>query len=200
MIFYGTKTTNIKNDRIINVDCPNCSNNVSMNYSIFEKYAHIYWIPFFPVKKLTFAECNSCKKTFEFGELTSAIQQKINLAKGKVSSPIWMFSGLFIVGILVLSTYYSSMQRASDSKNYVQAPKAGDIYFVDESNGFYTTMKVNEVSKDSVEVFLNEMEIDKKTQIDKIDKEENYKTKEKIAKSSIQRLFKENKIYEVSRH
>jgi len=199
MIFYGTKATNLKNDRIINVDCPNCSTNVSMNYSVFEKYAHIYWIPFFPVKKLTFAECNSCKKTFEFKELTAAIQQKINMAKGRISSPLWMYSGIFIIGVLVLYSFYSSMQRSSDTKTYIQTPKAGDIYYVDESNGFYTTMKVSAVSKDSVEVFLNEMEIDKKSQIDKVDLEENYKKEEKIAKSTIQRLYKENKIYEVVR-
>ena len=53
MIFYGTNAKNIKNGKVINVQCPNCEQNTSMTYSVFGKYAHVYWVPFIPYKKIT---------------------------------------------------------------------------------------------------------------------------------------------------
>lgn len=200
MIVYGTKATNIKNDQILNVDCSHCYSKVSMKYSIFEKYVHIYWIPFFPVKKLTFAECNSCKKTFEKHELPTPTQQKLDRLKGKVNSPFWMFSGLMIVGSFIIFGIYSSIQTAKDSKDFIQSPKLGDVYLIDNSNGFYSTMKLTEISKDSLTLLINNMEIDNKTETEKIDLEKNYRDKYLIAKKDLQKLFNENKIYEVVRH
>ncbi|KAF2508629.1 zinc-ribbon domain-containing protein [Flavobacterium zhairuonense] len=200
MIFYGTKSKHIKNDRINNVDCPDCNTTVSMNYSLYEKYAHIYWIPFFPIKKLTFAECNSCKKTFEQKEFSAPIKQKIQHSIGRISSPLWMYSGIFIIAGLFLFGMYSTVQKGKDNISYIESPKIGDVYSIDNSNGFYSTMKLTEISKDSLTLLLNDMEVDKKTGIDKIDLEKNYRDKKIIAKKDLQKLFKENKIYEVVRH
>jgi len=33
--------------------------------SIFGRYAHIMWIPFFPVGKTQVAECTRCKRTYD---------------------------------------------------------------------------------------------------------------------------------------
>ncbi|WPO77536.1 zinc-ribbon domain-containing protein [Flavobacterium sp. KACC 22761] len=200
MIFYGTKSKHIKNDRITNVDCPDCNATVSMNYSLYEKYAHIYWIPFFPIKKLTFAECNSCKKTFEQKEFPAPIKQKIQHSIGRISSPLWMYSGIFIIAGLFLFGMYSTVQKGKDNIAYIESPKIGDVYSIDNANGFYSTMKLTEISKDSLTLLLNDMEVDKKTGIDKIDLEKNYRDKKIIAKKDLQKLFKENKIYEVVRH
>ncbi|MDQ6469523.1 zinc-ribbon domain-containing protein [Flavobacterium sp. LHD-80] len=200
MIFYGTKSTHIKNDRISNVDCPQCNTAVSMNYSVYEKYAHIYWIPFFPIKKLTFAECNSCKKTFEQKDFSSPIKQKIHYSMGRISSPLWMYSGVFIIAALFLFGMYSTVQKGKDTSDFIKDPKAGDVYFLDSNKGFYTSVKVSEVSKDSLTIFLNDMEIDNKTNIDKIDVEKNYKNKSVVAKKEMLKLYSENKIFEVKRN
>ncbi|WP_456315558.1 hypothetical protein [Pseudomonas shirazensis] len=202
IFYYGTKATNLKNGQIINVDCPNCNTNVSMIYSVFGKYAHLYLIPFFPIKKLTFAECNSCKKTFEQVELPSLIQQKLEREKEKsaVKTPIWMFSGLFVIAAIVGMAFFSSHQTDLDTATFIKNPKQGDIYFIDSDQGHYTTMKINQISKDSVNVFLNEMEIDNKTSIDKIDIDENYKKQYTISKKDMLKLYDEKKIYEIKRN
>ncbi|HEY1196170.1 zinc-ribbon domain-containing protein [Flavobacterium sp.] len=200
MIFYGTKPTNIKNDRILNINCPNCNSNTSMKYSVFESYAHVYWIPLFPVKRLTFLECDSCKKTFEDKELATIDFQKLSSINKKIKSPFWMFSGLMIIGFIMLMVYYNSIQTSNNSKNFIQNPKIGDVYLIDDSNGFYSTLKLNKISKDSLTLLVNNMAIDDKTETDKIDLEKNYVQKQVIAKKDLQKLFKENKIYEVVRH
>ncbi|MFQ6603053.1 hypothetical protein [Flavobacterium sp. C3NV] len=201
IFYYGTKATNLKTGQIINVDCPNCNTNVSMIYSVFGKYAHLYLIPLFPIKKLTFAECNSCRKTFEQVELPSQIQQKLQREKEKnrVTTPIWMFSGLFVVAAIVGMAFYSSHQTDLDTANFIKNPKLGDVYFLDSDQGHYTTMKVNQISKDSINVFLNEMEIDQKTSIYEIDIDENYKKQYIISKKDMLKLYNEKKIYEIKR-
>ncbi|TDP00175.1 zinc ribbon family protein [Flavobacterium sp. 245] len=200
MIFYGTKSKHIKNDRISNVDCQNCNTTVSMNYSVYEKYAHIYWIPFFPVKKLTFAECNSCKKTFEQKDFSAPIKQKIHHSMGRISSPLWMYSGIFIIAGFFLFGMYSSVQKEKDTSTFIKDPKVGDVYFLNSTKGFYTSVKISEVSKDSLTIFLNDMEIDNKTNIDKIDIDTNYKNKSNVSKKEMQKLYDESKIFEIKRN
>lgn len=201
IFYYGTKATNLKNGQVINVDCPNCNTNVSMLYSVFGKYAHLYLIPFFPIKKLTFAECNSCKKTFEQVELPSQIQQKLEREKEKnqIKTPIWMFSGLFIIAAIAGLIYYDSYQTDTVTATYIKNPKPGDVYLLNVENNHYTTMKVNQISKDSVTVFVNEMEIDRKADIDKIDLDKYYKNTYNISKKDMLKLYNEEKIYEIKR-
>lgn len=202
LFYYGTKATNLRNGKILNVDCPNCDTNVSMIYSVFGKYGHLYLIPFFPIKKLTFAECNSCKKTFEQAELSSTIQQKLEREKekNKIKNPIWMFSGLFIIAAIAGLISYDSHTTDLDTATFIKNPKAGDVYFLNVENNHYTTMKVSQISKDSVTVFVNEMEIDRKTDIDKIDLDKYYKIKYNISKKDILKLYSKEKIYEIKRN
>jgi hypothetical protein len=201
LFYYGTKATNLKNGQIINVDCPNCSTNVSMIYSVYGKYAHLYLIPFFPVKKLTFTECNSCKKTFEQAELPSSIQQKLEREKEKnaIKTPIWMFSGLFIIAAITAMGFYSSYQTDVDSENFIKSPKKGDVYLLNSTDGFYTTMKINQISKDSLNVFMNDMEINRQSDMYKIDVDTNYNSKLNIAKKDVLKLYSDKKIFEVKR-
>lgn len=202
IFYYGTKATNLRNGQIINVDCPNCNTSVSMIYSVFGKYGHLYLIPFFPIKKVTFAECNSCRKTFEQKELPSSIQQKLEREKEKnnVKTPIWMFSGLFLIAAIIGLVSYSSHQTDLDTETFIKNPKAGDIYYLNSVEGYYTTIKINQVSKDSLTVFLNDMEIGSKTEMDQIDIDKNYTKKSNISKKDMLKLFNEKKIYEVKRN
>ena len=201
MIFYGTKASTIKNGQIINVDCPNCETNSSMIYSVFGKYAHIYWIPLFPIKKITVTECNNCKKTFEYKELPQAIQTKLDREKEKdgAKTPIWMFSGLFIIATLVAFGIYSSGETEKKEAEYLKAPKVGDIYRFESNPGFYSTMKVESVLKDSLHVFINKVETNKTSGVDDIDKPENYSEIYGYSKAEIIKMYKDKEIYEINR-
>lgn len=202
MIFYGTKASNIKNGQVINVDCPHCETNTSMNYAVFGKYAHVYWIPFFPIGKTTVAECNNCKRTFEYSELPQPIQTKLDREKEKdgAKTPIWMFSGLGVIAVLVAIGYVVSGQTEKKEAEYLKAPKVGDIYKFESNPGFYSTMKVESVLKDSVHVLINDMETNKTSGINDIDKPENYKELYGYSKEQIRKMYKDNEIYEIERN
>lgn len=204
MIFYGTRATNIKNGQIRNVTCPNCETNTSMTYSVFGKYAHIYWIPLFPYKKVGVTECNECKKTFEFKELPAEIQTKLTREKenNPPKYPIWYFSGLFIIVLLIGYGIYSSQKKDADTQAFYENPKEGDIYETKTETGAFTTMKfiAESKNKDSLYFYVNEMEIDNSSAINQIDIEKYYKEIYSFEKTYLDSLYKAKYIYKINRN
>jgi hypothetical protein len=202
MIFYGTKASNLKNGQIINIDCPSCETNATFKYSVFGKYAHIYWIPLFPISKITVAECNSCKKTYEFKELSESIKTKFQREKEKspVKFPVWMFSGLFVIAALVGFGVYKSNETDKNEAEFIKNPKVGDVYSIKVSDAHFTCARVDKIDKDSVYLTDNDYETDKSTGIDDIDVTKNYTTeKEVLTKKEIQDAFKKEKIFSITR-
>ncbi|HMI08312.1 MAG TPA: hypothetical protein VK528_12240 [Flavobacterium sp.] len=201
MIFYGTKARNIKNGKLRNVTCPECQTETTMTYSIFGKYAHVYWIPFFPIAKVTVIECDHCKKTFELKSLPETIKKKVEIEKDRdpVRTPVWFFSGTALVAVLICYGVYTSNRTEADEKIYIKNPKVGDVYSIKVDSNFYSTYKVAEVRKDTLYVFVNDMQTDKMTAIDKIDIPKNYKEQYAIARKAIEDLYKKEEIYEITR-
>lgn len=202
MIFYGHRATNLRNGQIVNADCPNCEKNTSMNYSVFGRYGHVYWIPFFPMKKITVVECNSCKRTYEFNELPDTIKTKFERIKEQnpVRYPIWMFSGIFIILALVGFGVYDSQKTDANTADYVKSPKAGDIYYLEMPNKHYTTARVDKVSRTEAFVTFNDYEIDLESDINRIDVAENYTNQQDtLTIYRIQELYKEKTLIEIKR-
>ena len=203
MIFYGTRASNLRNGQIINADCPNCETNTSMKYSVYGKYGHVYWIPFFPMSKITVAECNSCHKTYEYNELTDSIKTKFQRIKEQnpVRYPVWMFSGIFIILGLIGFGFYDSQKTDLNNADYIKNPKAGDVYYIKIPNGHFTTLKVDKTSRTEIYLTYNDYEIDLESDINSIDEAKNYtKSKDTLGVLQIQELFKNEKIIEVKRN
>ena len=201
MVFYGSKASKLKEGQLINVKCPNCTEGQTMRYSIYGKYAYVYWIPLFPIGKTYVLECNHCKRIYNLKELPEQIKQKFELEKAGVRFPLWYFSGLILIAIAIALATYLSKKDAENDKLYIQQPMIGDVYSVKASQtGYYTSMKITKVTTDSVYVVFNDYEIDRKSKIYKINKTENYTTEiDGYSKEEIQTLFDQELIYEVDR-
>ena len=204
MIFYGTKGSNLFNGKIINTNCSHCNEVATMTYSVFAKYAHIYWIPVFPYKKLTFVECNNCKMTFEQKEFSGEITTKLEREKeknGKKMFPLWMFSGAII--ILALSGFgvYQSNVDDNNEKIYIQNPAKGDIYHIKLDDDFYTAATVISTDKDSVYLRFSNLETDQMTGIDEISKPKNFiMGKYGYKRERLKELFEKDTIYTIDRN
>jgi hypothetical protein len=201
MIFYGTNSSKLKEGRLNNVNCPNCESQTTMNYAIFGKYFYIYWIPFFPIGKENILECSSCNKTYKIKELPEQIKKKFELEKHK-NIPFLHFSGLAIVACLISYFSYSSSKEKELEYDYIKAPAIGDVYSVtSETKGHYTTMKIKNITQDSVFLVPNTYEINKKIATNDIDKNENYTDSELgYSKKEIVSLYSDNIIYQVNRN
>jgi hypothetical protein len=203
MIFFGTKASTIKNGQIININCPHCENNSSMIYSVFGKYTHIYWIPFFPYKKITLTECTNCKKTFDYKELPENIKTKIDREKERnpVKIPIWMFSGLFILVGIISFGFYNSYQKDINDAEYIKNPKVGDVYYIKMADREFTTARIDKTTRTNIYLTNNDYVTDLESGIDKIDKNENYtKYKDTVSFIQIQEVFKDNLIISIKRN
>lgn len=200
MIFYGRRASTLKHGQIHNVTCPNCQNSTSMHYSIFGKYAHIYWIPTFPMGKENILECNHCKQTYKLKELPDQIKQKFELEKHS-GVPIWHFTGLIIIACFIGLLTYNSHKDDLNKQAYSEHPEVGDVFSIkSETEGRFTCFKVHKVTGDSLFVVFNDYEIDKKYSIDEIDNYSNYTSEPEGYKiSEIKALFDDGIIYDIDR-
>jgi hypothetical protein len=160
MIFYGTRSSNIKNGELRNVTCPHCQTNVSMNYSVYSKYAHIYWIPFFPIGKTNIIECRSCKASYDLATVDQSIKEKFKKEQEQnpAKTPLTHYSLLMGIGVLMILGTISVFKDSSDTEEFAKNPKVGDVFYEALSNGHFSTSKITKITKDSILVLQNNKE------------------------------------------
>lgn len=201
MIFYGRRSSIIKDGQLSNISCSHCEAITSMSYAIYGKYAHLYWIPTFPMGREAIFECNNCKKTFSLPDLPEATKKKYEFEKQGVRTPVWYFSGIMVIAAIIAILGYSISKDKELSALYAKSPEVGDVYSIQlERNGFYSTAKVTHVINDSVFLVYNDYEIDKRSQVRKIDLTKNYTTAiDSFTTQEITQLFEDEIIYDVDR-
>ena len=180
--------------------CPNCNHKNGLNYSIYGGFVNIVIIPTTPIKRTVVVECNNCKKTYKLKDLSTEIKKnfKNQYKKNPVKIPIWQFSGLFICAALISVAIYAGVQAKKAEKLYIQNPLAGDIYRIN-NDGHYTTLKVKSTTKDSINVYVNDMETNNYSGIDEINIDKNYNKIQLFSKENLKELFNENTIYQIDR-
>ncbi|MDF1698089.1 MAG: hypothetical protein P1U56_19735 [Saprospiraceae bacterium] len=104
MIFFGTRASNIGNFNLQNSDCSYCEMSDTQRISVFGKYAHIFWIPVFPIGKTVIAECTHCKRTIEQREFPPSLNTSYLMNMTKAKRPLWHWLGLGFVGFLFALT------------------------------------------------------------------------------------------------
>ena len=87
----------------------------------------------------------------------------------------------------------------SRQQNYLVQPRKGDIYKFRVNNN-YSTLLVVAVSPDSITVYPNQYESERKAQIGLIDKPENYMfLPMSFSKDQLSTMYREGTIYEIDR-
>lgn len=201
MIFYGTKGSHLNTQKTKPAKCNNCNEITPHMVSVYGKYGYLYWIPVFPMSKKVFSECTNCNATFEFKEMGSELKDISKDIKNNTKTPLWYWSGLAIIALLIAIGYYYSVEHDKDVVNYIKEPKVGDVIeFKNTDTYYYSTLKIARVTNDSIFVIQNNYETDKKSGVYKIDKEKNYTTEPfGIARNEIQKMFDEKIFYDINR-
>lgn len=201
MIFYGTKGSHLKTIRSKAIKCDNCNEIAPHNVSIFGKYGYLYWIPVFPMGKKAFSECNNCKVTSDFKGMNEQLRHASADVKRDTKTPIWYWSGLGVIAILIAVLYYFSLQHDEDVQTYLIEPAVGDIIeFKNTDTNYYSTLKITSITKDSIFVIQNNYETDKMSGVSKIDKASNYTTAPfGIGREDYPKMFEEGILYDINR-
>jgi hypothetical protein len=202
MVLIGTNETCLLNETISNTKCPNCNFHSSINYRIFTRYTSLTLIPLFPIGNTVQIECNNCSKEIDFEDLDENTKIKLIDENKKTNQkrPIWMFSGIIILACLIIYYFFSLYQTVNESKKLVKTPAFGDIYNLKSSNGYYSTMRIDKVTKDSVYTTQNDYKVYLQSEVEEIDKTENY-TNSKISysKKDLLKLFDNDEIVSITR-
>ncbi len=104
-MIYGTRAKFLGNFQVKEIPCPYCKEVDDQNMSIFGQYAHVMWIPLFPIGKTPVAECTRCKRTYDKSEFSEKMHMIGRELGTRVSSPKWMWSGVFIIaGFFLIMT------------------------------------------------------------------------------------------------
>ena len=203
MVLVGTNDSHLINGEIKNVSCPKCEILTNMNYSIYIRYTHITMIPLFPVGKVIFIKCVNCKENIEFNDLSEEFKTEIIKQKEKfnLKTPIWTFTGITVFIAVAVFWGYSYLLSIGETKKFIQNPKPGDIYKVKFSNGYYSNMRIDKVSNDSLFLTHNDYNAYLPNEVEELDKPENYgNNKVSYSKNEILTLYQQNKIFSITRN
>ncbi|QWX84215.1 hypothetical protein H0I23_00765 [Cellulophaga sp. HaHaR_3_176] len=201
MIIFGTRSAHIETKQLPNIVCPKCTTQGSTMISIYRRHLHVFWIPTLPIGKTGTSHCQHCKQSLHANEMPTSLEREYKNLKTKAKGPIWQFSGLFVVTALIVLVGFAVNIDNKNNSIYLDNPLIGDVYEYQIANKQYSTMKVVEVSNDSLFMSLNDYEINKSTRIYKIDKPENYpQLTFGFSKQEIKELYISKKIIDINRN
>ncbi len=200
MLIYGSNSSHLKSEHLTEISCPHCGNKDTVAISVHGKYAHVFWIPTFPLGKQGVSYCQHCKQTLEEKEMPETFKAAFKGFKSNLKTPFWHFSGLLVIALIVGFVVFSSSQDSKNNQIYIDNPQVGDVYELREENGSYSLAKVTDVVNDSVYVVFNQYEIDRSSKLYTINKKENFQGDEySVHHSYLQELFNEGDIMGVER-
>lgn len=201
IILFGSRTGHAKTLRVPG-SCINCGTSDSVELIVYQRFAHIFWIPIFPIRKIYTTECYKCKASLLGDEVQRSYSTFFQEARKKVGTPLWTFSGVILVGALISLITVLSYIGSVKNEFMIHDPQIGDVYKYKLENGEYSLLKVSEVMGDTVAVLLNSYSTNKVRGITRLMNEgrANY-NKEPILKSrsDLIRMFESGEILDIKR-
>jgi hypothetical protein len=201
MLIYGTGTKELATEKLYD-PCDRCENHNCVSIVIIQKYAHVFWIPLFPTKKVVVSHCEKCGAEHEKKRFPDKIKVAYATIKLNTKTPIWTFSGLIVIAILIMWGIFSSRQKSAEEANFLNDPKIGDVYEFEIGPSQYSLLKVEEIYTDSVFVLTHEYETDKRRGLSDLSaKGDNGYGDEGFvfSKNDLKKMYKEGDIFGVVR-
>jgi hypothetical protein len=160
MIVYGIKSRQVAKELVVE-KCTECGRLNSTELYIFQKYAHLFWIPFFPVGKTAVSQCDHCKKVMKPKTMSEAVRSTYDIASKQVKTPLWAFSGIAVLVVLVSIAIVISNKNDEENARLVDTPQSGDVFEIRTADRQYTLALVDHIEKDSVYIRYSDYETNK---------------------------------------
>jgi hypothetical protein len=126
-----------------------------MTFVAYQKYAHIYWIPFFPLNKLVYLRCPKCEHTVERTDMTLEEKAAISRPLSKARTPVWTFSAVAVIAAIASIGMFVEHQRLDRTMAYQKDPHAGDLVVVhgkSEPEHPFLVLRVNKIEGESLDL------------------------------------------------
>jgi hypothetical protein len=86
--------------------CYKCKTETKFTLVAQSSYFHIFFIPTFPLGIKGYAVCQNCKKRYSIDESSREIKNKYYGILPEPKSPIWQWSGIFLIIFLIMCIFY----------------------------------------------------------------------------------------------
>ena len=200
MIVFGSNSSHLKFEHLKEAVCPHCQSQDVIDIHVFGRYAHIFWIPVFPMGKIGTTSCQHCKQTLKEKELPNEFKQAFKHFKGSLKTPIWHFSGLILIALFVGWSIYAGKQNQVQNDSSIANPKVGDVYEVKTNDKYYSLLKVTRVGEDQISIVSNKFEVSRTSKLQLIDKEDNFQGETfEMDKDRVLELYRTGDIIDVKR-
>ncbi|TAD81303.1 MAG: hypothetical protein EAY75_17935 [Bacteroidetes bacterium] len=198
MIIYGIKQKLLAKE-LVTDKCQNCGTQNSIYMHVFQKYAHVFWIPFFPMGKTGLSECDHCKQVLTPKEMPANLTASYESLKAQTKTPIWMFSGLALLAALITMLVISENQKDAKNAQLILTPKSGDIFEVKTKGNQYTLYKVEEVEGDSVFIQPSNYEVNKISGLNDLKKKDYSSDTYGFSKAELKDMLNKGEILDIDR-
>jgi len=165
MIVFGTNSKKIASETVMD-KCSNCGNQFCIDVIIYQKWVHVFWVPFFPNGKTGASHCTKCNQVLPPNQMPATIKATYDQLLKQAKAPIWTWVGSAGVVFLIAAMTIVGIRNDAKNKEYVAAPQVGDIYEIKTEDNMYTLYKVEHIEGDSLFVRINEYETNRATGLD----------------------------------
>ncbi|MGY4536611.1 phage FluMu protein Com [Mucilaginibacter sp. UYNi724] len=198
MIIYGTRSKIIKTEYIAE-PCPNCNTLNSMQMNIAQKWAHIFWIPFFPIGKTGVSQCTHCQQVLALKNMTPMLKLSYENMRSDTKIPLWTFSGIAVIIAISIFVVIHEKQNADRITKMIPTLQKNDVLHLKLANNAYSLSKVTGIHGDSVFFVNNKFQTDVETGLDDL-KNKKYDTEERFFTiSEIKDLYKKDELLDIDR-
>lgn len=199
MIIFGSAGKEIARGKTRAI-CTNCQQQNSINMYIVQRYIHIYWIPFCPaLYKEAISECTDCNQVLKKKQFPESYKNHYKDLNHSSKIPVWMFTGLGIVALIILGLFITSIQNDSENVELLLSPQKGDIYEIKLADKKYTLYKVDKIEGNAVYMLENEYVSDKEEGMKSLLGKPFYKESYPIMKSDLEIMLKKGEIIDIER-
>jgi hypothetical protein len=201
MIIFGTRSTLLLKERLFE-KCHKCGSSDRIDMYIYQQYAHVFWIPFFPSSKQGISECTSCKERYEARYMPSHLLSAFLNVRDKTKTPFWTFGFIGLLAIGIAAGVYFDIEDTKKDAQYILSPKEGDEYEVKTNDDTYTLNKVVKIDGDSITLLLNRWETDELSGLSKIKDRDNRGYSDEtmtVTRRELKEMWDEDRIVEVER-
>ncbi len=158
MIVFGHNNFKIKSTNSHELGLPSDAGFDGYQFEVRQRYAHLFWIPFFPIGKIYVMKIPGSSEMYEMPE---SIRALVEAKLGKVRTPWYSFALLLIalaVGFVAICGVaveeIKQKARVSDREEkirlMIEYPTSGDYYSMDwyeDENGYRDIRVVLKVQK-----------------------------------------------------
>lgn len=77
ILFFGTRPGKRQEVSLPGVSCPYCGQSGTLHATHIPQFVHLFWIPVYRLRPMTFVACSHCRKAYEGDEITPGMQEAL---------------------------------------------------------------------------------------------------------------------------